>query len=157
MCILLHEENLLKRSIIYATDINPKNIEQAKQGIVPLNVMKDYTQNYHLSGGKNDFSSYYTASYDNVLIKKELRKNIVFSQHNLVTDHAFNEFQLILCRNVLIYFDKMLQNRVIHLFYESLSPNGFLALGIKESLLFSDVKNRFEVSEMATKIFRRKN
>jgi len=157
MCILLHEENLLKRSIIYATDINPKNIEHARQGIVPLNVMRDYTQNYHSSGGKNDFSSYYTASYDNVLIKKELRKHIVFSQHNLVTDHAFNEFQLILCRNVLIYFDKALQNRVIRLFYDSLAPYGFLALGIKESLLFSDIRNNFEVNEMATKIFRRKN
>jgi len=156
MCILLQEENLLDRSIIYATDLNPKNIEHAKKGIVPLNVMKEYTQNYHLSGGKNDFSSYYTASYDNVLIKKELRKRIVFSQHNLVTDHAFNEFQLILCRNVLIYFDRPLQNRVIHLFYESLSPQGFLALGIKESLLFADDRNNFEIAQPLTKIFRRK-
>ncbi|WP_153800433.1 CheR family methyltransferase [Foetidibacter luteolus] len=156
MCILLEEAGLLSRSIIYATDINPKNLDQAKKGIIPLTAMKEYIQNYHLSGGRQDFSSYYTARYDNVLIKKELRKNIVFSQHNLVTDYAFNEFQLVLCRNVMIYFEKELQNRVMHLFYDSLPSGGYLALGIKESLLFTDVRWKFETVDAASKIFRRK-
>lgn len=155
MAILLHEADLLQRSKIYATDINPNNIEKAKKGILPLEVMKEYVGNYILSGGESDFASYYTARYDNAIIRKDLRENILFSQHNLVTDQVFNEFQLILCRNVMIYFNTHLQNRVIQLFYNSLSTFGFLALGIKESLLFSDLKNKFEVISNQEKIFKR--
>lgn len=156
MCILLEEAGLLQRTMIYATDINPANIEKARNGIVPLHSMKDYTANYLQSGGKEDFSRYYTARYENVLIRKELRRNIVFSQHNLVTDQVFNEFQLIICRNVLIYFNKELQNHVYHLFYDSLSPMGYLAIGMKESLLFTELKDKFETVHTAGKIFKRK-
>lgn len=155
MAILLHEAGLLNRSKIYATDINPLNIEKAKKGILPLDVMKDYVSNYIKSGGQNDFASYYTARYNNAIISKELRENVVFSQHNLVTDQVFNEFQLVCCRNVMIYFNKSLQNRVIHLFYDSLSTFGYLALGIKESLLFTDIRNKFEEVSRHEKIFRR--
>ena len=136
MAILLHEAGLLQRSKIYATDINPNNIEKAKKGILPLDVMKEYVGNYLNAGGESDFASYYTAMYDNAIIRKDLRNNIVFSQHNLVTDQVFNEFQLILCRNVMIYFNRQLQNKVIQLFHNSLSTFGFLALGIKESRFF---------------------
>lgn len=155
MAIILHEAGLLNRSKIYATDINPHNIEKAKIGILPLDVMKEYVSNYIQSGGEHDFASYYTAGYDHALISKNLRSNIIFSQHNLVTDQVFNEFQLIFCRNVMIYFDRELQNKVIHLFHNSLSPLGYLALGIKESLLFSDLKNKFDVVSHQDKIFRR--
>ncbi|GAA4469585.1 chemotaxis protein CheR [Nibrella saemangeumensis] len=156
MAILLQEEGLLRRTRIYATDLNPANLERARTGIVPLQHMRDYTFNYIQSGGKNEFSSYYTARYENAIIDKELRQNILFSPHNLVTDQVFNEFQLICCRNVLIYFNKVLQNRVIHLFYDSLSPLGYLAIGMKESLLFSDIRDRFDVVSATTKVFRRK-
>jgi chemotaxis protein methyltransferase CheR len=133
MAILLHEAGLLNRSKIYATDINPYNIEKAKIGILPLDVMKEYVANYIQAGGERDFASYYTAGYNHAIIRKDLRSNIVFSQHNLVTDQVFNEFQLIFCRNVMIYFNRALQNKIIHLFYNSLSTFGYLALGIKES------------------------
>jgi chemotaxis protein methyltransferase CheR len=156
MCILLHEAGLLQRSVIYATDVNPANIEKARNGIIPLQFMKEYTANYIKAGGKKDFSQYYTARYENALIRKDLRRNIVFSQHNLVTDQVFNEFQLVCCRNVLIYFNKALQNKVFHLFYNSLAPMGYLALGMKESLLFTDIRDKFETVQAATKIFRRK-
>lgn len=153
--ILLHEAGLLKRSRIYATDINPDNLEKAKKGILPLGAMKEYVSNYIQAGGVSDFASYYTARYDHAIIRKDLRQNIIFSQHNLVTDQVFNEFQLIFCRNVMIYFNRELQNRVIHLFHNSLSTFGYLALGIKESLLFSDIKDKFEAVSNQEKIFRR--
>lgn len=155
MAILLYEAGLLSRSKIYATDINPNNIEKAKKGIIPLSVMKDYVSNYIDAGGQSDFASYYTARYDHAIIRKDLRENIIFSQHNLVTDQVFNEFQAIFCRNVMIYFNKNLQNEVVNLFYNSLSNFGYLALGIKESLLFSDIKSKFEVVSNEEKIFKR--
>jgi chemotaxis protein methyltransferase CheR len=157
MAIMLEEAGLLGRSKIYATDINPVNIEKAKLGIMPLNVMKEYAQNYIKAGGAKDFASYYTANYEHAIIRKDLRDSIVFSQHNLVTDQVFNEFQLVCCRNVMIYFNKVLQNRVIQLFHESLSRFGFLALGLKESLLFTEVREKFEVINHQQKIFRRIN
>lgn len=156
MAILVHEMGLLQRCRIYATDINQAAIDKAKKGIIDVRLIKEYTQNYIKAGGKNDFSAYYTARYDNAIIKKELRESIVFSQHNLVVDGAFNEFQLICCRNVLIYFNRTLQNHVLNLFYNSLSPLGFLALGIKESLLFTTAKDRFTVIDNTAKIYRRK-
>jgi chemotaxis protein methyltransferase CheR len=156
MAIMLHEAGLLERTKIYATDINPANLEKAKKGIVPLQPMKEYTTNYLQSGGKEEFSNYYTARYNGALISAELRKNIIFAQHNLVTDTGFNEFQMICCRNVMIYFEKDLQDRVIKLFYDSLSPLGYLALGLKESLLFTDIKSKFEVVDAKNKIFRKK-
>ena len=156
LAILLHEEKLLERCRIYATDLNTVNLDTARKGIIPLNNMKQYTGNYHRSGGKNDFSSYYTARYDYVLINKEIRKNISFSHHNLASDTIFNEFQLILCRNVLIYFNPVLQNKVINLLYQSLTPFGYLALGMKESLLFTDLNSKFETVYNSVKIFKRR-
>lgn len=156
VAIMLKEAGLFDRTRIYATDINPLNIEKARKGIIGLQHMKNYTQNYIYAGGTQDFSNYYSARYGNAIIRKELRETILFSQHNLVTDQAFNEFQLICCRNVLIYFNKNLQNRVIRLFYDSLSPMGYLALGTKESLLFTDMVSRFDVISPVNKIFRRK-
>ena len=157
MCILLHEAGLLQRTKIYATDINPANLEKARSGILALRHMKEYTVNYQQSGGKKDFADYYTARYDHALISEELRSAIIFSQHNLVSDNVFNEFQLISCRNVMIYFNKELQNRVLGLFHNSLGSLGFLTLGLKESLQFSIVKNSFETINAKAKIFRRKD
>ncbi len=132
--ILLKEANLLHKSIIYATDINPISVKQAATGIFALGNMKQYAVNYIQSGGINDFSAYYTAGNNHVLMREELRRHMVFSTHNLVHESSFNEFQLICCRNVLIYFDKKLQERVFNLFDNSLERLGFLALGSKESL-----------------------
>lgn len=155
MAILLQEAGLLERCRIYATDLNPANLERARQGFVSLHLMRDYTLNYQQAGGTADFSAYYTARYDHAIIHRHLRNSILFAQHNLVTDRVFNEFQLICCRNVLIYFNKDLQNHVIRLFHESLATLGYLAIGSKESLLFTDVRSQFEVISADTKIFRR--
>lgn len=156
MAILLAEAGLLERSRLYATDLNPANLEQARQGIMPLQQMKAYTENYMQSGGKNAFSSYYTARYEHAIIRKEFRTNIVLAQHNLAVDQVFNEFQLICCRNVLIYFDRKLQNRVFQLFHDSLSPLGYLAIGTKESIQMADVRTQFETISLPNRIYRRK-
>lgn len=137
LAILLKEANLLNKSLIYATDINLSVIEQAKNGLIPMSSLKLYTENYKLSGGKVDFSTYYAANYSWAKLSSTLAENIIFANHNLVTDASFNEFQLVLCRNVLIYFDSHLQNRVLGLFDQSLENLGFLALGSKETLRFS--------------------
>lgn len=157
LAILLKEAGLYQRTRIYATDLNPGNLENARKGIIPLHYMKQYTQNYQLAGGQKDFSDYYTAHYDHAMLHQDLRKHILFSQHNLVTDQVFNEFQLILCRNVLIYFNKELQDRVLTLFYHSLGKLGYLALGAKESLLFTEVRAQFEHINQQHRIFRKKN
>lgn len=153
MAILLKEEGLLHRSLIYATDINQHSLWLAREGIFPLDLMKVYTSNYLLSGGKKDFSSYYTAQYDSALFDRNLRNNIVFAPHNLAVDQSFNEFQLILCRNVLIYFNQELQNKVINLFHNSLCTFGILGLGNKESLLFTDKQKSFDIIDKTQKIF----
>jgi chemotaxis protein methyltransferase CheR len=153
LAILLKEEGLLNRSLIYATDINQHSLHVAKQGIFPADLMKTYRDNYNKSGGEKDFSKYYVAEYNAALIDKSLRNNIVFAPHNLASDKSFNEFQLILCRNVLIYFNQELQNRVMNLFYESLCPFGILGLGNKESLLFTDKNKSFETIDKKQKIF----
>src|SRR5882724_5016484 len=155
IAILLKEEGLLDRSIIYATDINQKSLQIAKQGVYSLEGMKIYTGNYHNSGGKNDFSEYYIAKHNSVMFEKSLSQNILFSPHNLAADKSFNEFQLIICRNVLMYFNQRLQDKVISLFHESLCPFGFLGLGDKESLLFSNRKEEFEEVDKKEKIFMR--
>ncbi|MFC4211709.1 CheR family methyltransferase [Pedobacter lithocola] len=136
LAIVLKELNLLNKSLIYATDINPSVLEKAKKGMFPLNYLKGYSENYLQSGGEQDFSTYYTANYTLAKFDETLSKKMIFSTHNLVSDHSFNEFQLILCRNVLIYFDKELQHKVFQLFDNSLEQLGFLALGSKESLDF---------------------
>ncbi|MEO7976969.1 protein-glutamate O-methyltransferase CheR [Flavobacterium sp.] len=144
MAILLKEAGLLHKSLIYATDINEKVLETAKKGIFPLRMMKEYSENYRDSGGKEDFSSYYTANYGSAKFDAELGQKMVFSQHNLVSDTSFNEFDFILCRNVLIYFDNDLQKRAINLFDESLSVLGFLALGTKETIKYSISLNKYK-------------
>jgi chemotaxis protein methyltransferase CheR len=137
MAIILNEEGLYGRSRIYVTDMNETVLEKAKTGIFPIGKMKDYTQNYIESGGKRVFSNYYTAKYDHARFLPELTKNIVFAQHNLVTDSSFNEFHVIFCRNVMIYFNRELQNRVHELLYRSLIHLGILCLGEKENLHFT--------------------
>lgn len=144
MAILLHEAGLLSKSLLYATDVNARVLETARQGIFPLAPMKQYSASYLLTDGKADFSSYYTAQYSHVKFHDSLRERMVFSTHNLVSDRSFNEFDLILCRNVLIYFDKALQDRVLALFDESLSTLGYLALGTKETLRFSGIAPRYK-------------
>ncbi len=144
MAILLKELGLYEKSLLYATDINPEVLEKAKKGIFPLLHMKQYSENYIASGGTREFSSYYAANYDKVIFNADLRKKMIFSTHNLVSDGSFNEFQLILCRNVLIYFDRNLQSRVFDLFSESLDSLGFLALGSKETIRFSNINPLFK-------------
>ncbi|QIL39576.1 protein-glutamate O-methyltransferase CheR [Pedobacter sp. HDW13] len=136
LAILLKELNLLNKSLIYATDINPSVLEKAKKGMFPLNYLKQYSENYQQAGGTKDFSTYYTANYSLAKFDECLSSKMIFSTHNLVSDHSFNEFQLILCRNVLIYFDKDLQHKVFNLFDNSIENLGYLALGSKESLEF---------------------
>ncbi|MCX2573822.1 CheR family methyltransferase [Pedobacter sandarakinus] len=136
LAIVLKELNLLHKSLIYATDINPSVLEKAKRGMFPLHYLKGYSENYVQAGGTKDFSSYYAANYSLAKFDESLSSKMIFSTHNLVSDHSFNEFQLILCRNVLIYFDKELQHKVFHLFDSSLEKLGYLALGSKESLDF---------------------
>jgi chemotaxis protein methyltransferase CheR len=153
--IILHEANLLHKSLLYATDINPRVIEMARSGILPLGHMRQYSENYIKSGGMKEFSSYYTANYNKAVIRKELLSRTVFSTHNLVSDRSFNEFHLIMCRNVMIYFNKGLQDRVLKLFDESLEPSGFLGLGTKETLKFSSLAPRYKQVEPKEKLWRK--
>lgn len=155
MAILLHEENFLDRARIYATDFNKHSLDIAEKGVYPAKAMEDYEANYQASGGKQDFSSYYSANYDLAKIKNILKERITFSYHNLVTDGVFGEMNIIFCRNVLIYFDKTLQDRVFLLFNESLRHSGFLCLGTKETLNFSSVKNVFEPLVSRQKIYKK--
>jgi chemotaxis protein methyltransferase CheR len=155
MAILLEEEGLYDRARIYATDINEIVLRSAKAGIYPVDKMQEYTQNYLRAGGASSFSSYYTARYDAAIFDSSLTRNVVFSQHNLVTDRSFSEFNVILCRNVMIYFDRKLQDRVHSLFHESLVPLGFLGLGSKESLRFSRFEDSYEQVEEREKIYRK--
>ena len=155
MAILLEEEGLYDRARLYATDINDVVLQRAKQGIFPLERMQEYTENYIKAGGTRSFSEYYTAKYDGALFSPALTRNIVFSQHNLVTDRSFSEFHVIFCRNVLIYFDKTLQNRVHRLFYESLVMFGVLALGSKESLKFSQFEPCYEKLSSTEKLYKK--
>jgi len=153
--IVLEEEGLLDRARIYATDINDNVLKQAKAGIFPLNRMQEYTENYIRAGGERSFSEYYTAMYDGALFSPSLTRNTVFSQHNLVTDRSFSEFHMVFCRNVLIYFDRALQDRVHSLFYESLVMFGILALGSKESLRFSQYEDCYEMLHVKERIYRK--
>ena len=140
MAILLQEAGLLKKSLLYATDLNADVLKTARKGIFSLVPMKQYSENYQLSGGMQDFSAYYTAQYGYAKFRENLTEKMVYSTHNLVSDGSFNEFDLILCRNVLIYFDKVLQERVFKLFDASLGPLSYLALGTKETLKFSGIQ-----------------
>ena len=155
MAIILKETGLYEKTQMYATDFNEKVINKAKKGIYPISHIPEHTKNYQKAGGKEPFSNYYTAKYDSIIIANNLKKNILFSEHNLSTDSVFNEMHLILCRNVLIYFNKILQKRVIKLFYDSLSIGGILCLGSKETLRFTDYDDCFEEIVKNQKIYRK--
>lgn len=155
LAILLKEEGLLDRTLIYATDINPKSLAKARQGIFSLASIQGHTANYQAAGGQQAFSDYYTAAYDAAVFDKSLRDNVTFADHSLATDSVFSETQLVLCRNVLIYFNKKLQDRALGLFHESLSHRGFMGLGSKESIDFSAHAGHFESLDRPERIFRK--
>ena len=158
MAILLLEEDLYPRCRIYATDLDEIALKKARDGIFPLEHMKEYSENYAQAGGKASLSDYYTsAGYDHVIFRQSLRQNVVFSHHNLATDSSFNEFNVILCRNVMIYFNPKLQNRVHGLLYESLRRFGVLALGHKESLKGTAYEPRYEEISGRERIYRRRD
>lgn len=155
MAILLYEEGIYEKAKIYATDLNHLILDKAKQGTFPLDVMKLYTKNYLEAGGTRAFSEYYKAVEDKVFFHAFLRKNVLFAQHNLVTDQSFNEFDIIICRNVLIYFNKFLQNEVHQLLYNSLSESGFLGLGKREGIKFTSYENCYEEFDGSERLFRK--
>jgi chemotaxis protein methyltransferase CheR len=155
MAILLHEEGLYDRTRVYATDINEAVLQRARTGIFPLERMQEYTENYIRAGGRRSFSEYYTAKYDGALFSPALLENVVFSQHNLATDRSFAEFNVIVCRNVLIYFDRTLQAHVHGLFYDSLATFGVLGLGSKESLRLSPYDGCYEALPGGEKLYRK--
>jgi chemotaxis protein methyltransferase CheR len=158
MAILLEEEDLYRRSRIYATDLNEIALKKARDGIFSLDCMKEYAQNYALAGGKETLSDYYTtADYDHAIFNQALRKNVVFSHHNLATDSSFNEFNVVLCRNVMIYFNPTLQTRVHGLLYESLRRRGILVLGNKESLKGTGHEAYYEELDGRERIYRRRD
>ncbi|WP_026677486.1 CheR family methyltransferase [Fictibacillus gelatini] len=155
MAILMEEEGLSHKTKIYATDMNENVLEKAKRGIFPLSKMQTYTKNYMQAGGTHAFSEYYTTDFKNAYFNSSLKDNIIFFQHNLVTDQSFNEFHVIICRNVLIYFTAVLQNQVHELFYESLCPGGFLGLGDKESIRFAERTGSYSEFNGAERIYRK--
>lgn len=155
LAILLREVGLLDRTRIYATDINESVLASAAEGIYPLAKMQEYTENYLAAGGSRSFSDYYRAAYERAQIDRSLTENIVFAAHNLVSDRSFNEFHVIVCRNVMIYFDRTLQGRVHRLFLDSLAPFGILALGHKETLAHSPIADAFDVVDEQERIYRR--
>ncbi len=155
MAILLHEEGIYDKTKIYATDINSSALKTAKAGIYPLESMKKYTSNYLRAGGEGVFSDYYTVTDNGVKFHSYLSKNMVFAQHNLVTDSSFNEFHVILCRNVLIYFNKDLQKKVHNLFYESLGAFGILGIGDKETIMQTEHDQHYEIISKQHKLYKK--
>lgn len=155
MAILLEEEGLYDRCRIYATDMNEPVLDKARKGIFPLASMKENTSNYLAAGGSAEFSNYYTAKYDSSIFDPSLKRNVVFAQHNLAIDESFNVFNVIFCRNVLIYFNNQLQERVLKLFHESLETFGILGLGNKESLRYTSVVDSYEELDEAQRLYRR--
>jgi chemotaxis protein methyltransferase CheR len=155
LAILLKEENLLHKTRIYATDVNQKVLVKAKEGIYPISSMREYIQNYHQAGGVQDFSEYYTARYGYAKFDQSLIENVIFYPHNLATDGSFNEFHLVICRNVLIYFNRHLQEKVLQLFINSLVNLGYLCLGKKENLALSSIESHFKEIDKGEKIYRK--
>ena len=155
LAIVLEEEGLLDRARIYATDINEAVLERARRGVFDLDKMQEFTQNYLHAGGTRAFSEYYLADYGGVVFDRRLVENAVFAQHNLVSDRSFNEFHVIVCRNVMIYFDRSLQERVFSLFHESLIRLGVLALGHKETIRFSSTADQYEELDFRERIWRK--
>ncbi|MBD0267910.1 MAG: protein-glutamate O-methyltransferase CheR [Cyanobacteria bacterium Co-bin8] len=157
MAILLQEAGIYHRCRIYATDTNEQVLQAARNGIYPQSQMQEYTQLYLKAGGNRSFSEYYTASHGSAILRPTLRQHIVFGMHNLVTDGSFNEFNVILCRNVLIYFNQGLQNQVHKLFYNSLCKFGILGLGKQETLRFTAYEHQYEPLVRAEKLYRRRD
>jgi len=155
LAILLHEEGLLDRAIIYATDINPEALEAAEAGAFPLDRLAQFSRNYLDAGGSSSLSDYYSTGYGGVVFDRRLKRNIVFADHSLATDTVFSEVHLVSCRNVLIYFQRALQDRAIGLFHEALVHRGFLGLGSKESIDFSSYAERFESLAKRERLFRK--
>jgi chemotaxis protein methyltransferase CheR len=155
MAILLHEEGLLERSLVYATDINPQSLDAARRGVFDLDKMRLYTANYQKAGGTRAFSDYYTAAYGSALFDRALVENVTFADHSLSTDSVFAETHFVSCRNVMIYFNRRLQDRVLGLFHESLCHRGFLGLGSKESIDFSAYATQFEPLAKRERLFRK--
>jgi chemotaxis protein methyltransferase CheR len=155
LAILLQEEDVYERTRIYATDINAAVLERARAGVFPLEKMKDYTENYIRAGGTHAFSEYYLAKYEGALFDRSLTENVVWAPHNLSQEGAFNTFHVIVCRNVMIYFDRSLQQRVHQLFHDSLERLGILALGHRETIRFSGFEDRYEAIDEAEKIYRK--
>ena len=155
LAILLTEEGLIDRCRIYATDINERALEKARAGIYPLKLMQKYTQNYIQAGGTRSFSEYYTAAYDNAIFRPALHEQVVFAKHNLVMDGPFNQFDLLLCRNVMIYFNRRLQDRVHRLLYDSLANFGVLGLGAKETLSLTPLESCYADLDAAHRLYRR--
>jgi chemotaxis protein methyltransferase CheR len=155
LAVLLAEEGVYDRCRIYATDMNEAVLRKAKAGIIPLAKMKEYTDNYLHAGGLNAFSEYYTAKFDHAILHNSLKRNLVFAQHNLVTDQSFNEFQLILIRNVLIYFNDTLRQHVLQLLHNSLTRHGVLALGRRETLKYTSFEHMYEEIDGKEKLYKR--
>jgi chemotaxis protein methyltransferase CheR len=155
LAIVLDEEGVYERARIYATDINEAVLERARMGVFPLEKMQEYTQNYIRSGGKRAFSEYYSAAYDGAQFDRSLIRNVVFAQHNLVSDRSFNEFNAIVCRNVMIYFDRSLQDKVHELFHESLARFGVLGLGHKETIKFTRHADSYEELDGGERLYRK--
>jgi chemotaxis protein methyltransferase CheR len=155
LSILLQEEEIYDRTRIYATDINEVVLERARAGVFPIEKMQEYTENYIRAGGKRSFSEYYLAKYEGALFHRSLTENVVWAPHNLVQDRSFNTFNAILCRNVMIYFDRALQTRVHQLFYDSLEHLGILALGHKESIRFMGIEEAYEELNVHEKLYRK--
>ncbi len=154
--IVLAEENLLEKTILYATDISPTALRAAEAGIYPIDRMKTFTANYQAAGGTESLAKYYTANYSSAIFDRALRKNVVFSDHSLATDAVFSEVEVVSCRNVLIYFERTLQDRAVSLFQESLGMRGFLGLGTKETLRFSRNESAFDTFAPEERWYRRR-
>jgi len=157
LAILLREEDLLERTLIYATDINPQSLQKAAAGVYAIDRIAGFTENHRKSGGRTSLSDYYTAAYGRAVFDKSFRRHIVFSDHSLATDSVFAEVQLVSCRNVLIYFNGDLQNRAVGLFRDALCRKGFLGIGMKESLRFSPHAQSFVDLVFEDRIFQKRN
>lgn len=155
MAIMLTEMGLYSKSQLFATDFNNSVLDKAKHGAFPIQKMRSYVQNYQKSGGDQPFSDYYHANYSAAIMAESLKKNILFSHHNLTIDQPFGDMNMIVCRNVIIYFNRKLQEHVLQLFYDSLGNGGFLCLGSHENLILSHLKNEFEIVSSEYKIYRK--
>ena len=156
LAILLQESGLSERATIFGTDFNDDSLETARKGIYPGDRLKEFTKNYQEAGGTRSFSEYYHAKYDSAVLDASLKDRVTFANHNLTADNVFGEMHLVLCRNVLIYFDRDLQNRALRLFTDSLVRGGFLCLGTKEDVQFSEVADEYEVVDRAARIYKKK-